>query len=104
MTASEAQWSPLNHLILGDDPQLRVYGEAAVWLKKIELLRKEEDQRMLLREPTPEDLAIHRRLLQRLIADGEHLLSLVNQIGLPENVAGVSPESLAATLELLRAD
>lgn len=37
MTAVEAQWSPVRHLILGDDPQRRVYAEAAVWLKKIEL-------------------------------------------------------------------
>ena len=104
MTALEAQWSPLKHLILGDDPEVRLYGEAAVWLKKIELFRKEEDNRMFLRDPTPEDLTIHKRLLQRLVADGEHLLSLANQIGLPENVAGISLESLAATVELLRAD
>ena len=104
MTTLEAQWSPVKHLILGDDPPLRVYAEVAVWLKKIELFRKGEDQRMFLQDPIPEDLAVHKALLQRLVADGDHLLSLVCQIGLPGNVEGITQESVAATLELLRAD
>lgn len=102
MTAVEAQWSPAKHLILGDDPQLRVYGEISVWYKKIELFRKGEDERMFLQDPTPEDLAVHKSLLQRLIADGDHLLSLVQQIGLPENVEGIKPEDVVATVETLR--
>lgn len=104
MTAVEAQWSPAKHLILGDDPQERVQAEISVWYKKIELFRKGEDERMFLQEPTPEDLAVHKSLLQRLIADGEHLLSLVRQLGLPENIEGITPESVAATFELLAAD
>ena len=62
MTALEAQWSPVRHLILGDDPQLRLYAEISVWYKKLELFRKREDDRMVLHEPTPEDLAIHKSL------------------------------------------
>jgi len=104
MTAVEAQWSPAKHLILGDDPQLRVYAEISIWYKKIELFRKGEDERMFLQDPTPEDMAVHKSLLQRLIADGDHLLSLVQQIGLPENMEGITPESVAATIELLGAD
>ena len=104
MTALEAKWSPARHLILGDDPQLRLYAEAAVWLKKIELFRKGEDERMFLQDPTPEDLAVHKSLLQRLITDGDHLLSLIQQIGVPANVEGITPESVTATAELLRAD
>jgi len=104
MTAVEAQWSPVKHLILGEDPQLRVYAEVAVWLKKIELFRQGEDERMFFQEPTPEDLAVHKALLQRLVADGDHLLSLVRQVGLPANAEGITLESVAATLELLRAD
>ena len=102
MTIVEAQWTPLKHLILGEDPQLRVYAEISVWYKKIELFRKEEDARMFFQEPTPEDLAVHKSLLQRLIADGEHLFSLIGQIGLPENVEGIKPEDVAATVETLR--
>jgi hypothetical protein len=104
MRTIEAQWGIAKHLILGDDPQLRLFAEAAVWLKKIEAFRKGEDERMFSQEPTAEDLAVHKSLLQRLIADGEHLLSLVAQLGLPENVEGIRQESLSATLELLRAD
>jgi hypothetical protein len=100
----EAQWSPARHLILGDDPELRVYGEISVWHKKLELFRKGEDERMFLHEPTPEDLVVHKSLLQRLIADGEHLLSLIHQIGLPDNSEGITPESVAATVEMLQSD
>jgi hypothetical protein len=52
MTALEAQWGPAKHLILGDDPQLRIYAEVSVWYQKIELFRKGEDQRMFVQEPT----------------------------------------------------
>lgn len=57
---------------------------------------------MFLQERTREDLAVHKSLLQRLIADGEHLLSLVAQIGLPENMEGIQPEGVTATIETLR--
>ena len=89
---------------MGDDPQLRVFAEISLWYKKIELFRKGEDERMFLHDPTPEDLTVHKSLLQRLIADGEHLLSLVRQVGLPESTDGITLESAAATLELLQAD
>jgi len=104
MTALEAQWSPVKHLILGEDPQLRVYAEVCVWHRKIELFRKGEDERMFAQEPTPEDLAVHKSLLQRLLVDGEHLVSLIQQIGLPENTEGITTESVQITLESLRAD
>ena len=104
MTTVEAEWSPVKHLILGDDPELRIYAEASVWLKKLEFFRKGEDERMFLHEPTPEDLAVHKSLLQRLIADGDHLLSLIEQICLPENLEGITAESIRITVDLLRAD
>jgi hypothetical protein len=104
MTTVEARWTPVKQLILGDDPELRVYAEVSVWYKKLELFRKGEDERMFAGDPTPEDLAVHKRLLQRLIADGEHLLSLVQQNGLPTNLEEITAESVAATLDLLRAD
>ena len=104
MTAVDAQWVPVKHLILGEDPQLRLFGEISVWNQKIESLRKREDERMVLHDPTREDLRVHKSLLQRLIADGEYLLSLVRQVGLPKNDIGISSESLAGTVELLQAD
>ena len=78
----------MQHLILGEDPQLRIYAEVSVWFKKIELFRKGEDERMFLQEPTPEDLAVHKTLLQRLIADGDHLLSLIQQWVCPKTSKG----------------
>ena len=104
MKAVEAQWVPAEHLILGDDPQLRLFGEISVWRNKIELFRKSEDERMFLRDPTPEDLCVHRSLLQRLIADGNYLLSLARQVGVPQNNGEITPESLTATVEMLEAD
>lgn len=59
---------------------------------------------MFLGDPTAEDLRVHRSLLQRLIADGHYLLSLAQQIGLPQNEEGITPASLAATVESLEAD
>ena len=104
MTVAEAPWVPAQHLILGEDPQLRVFAEISVWYKKIEAFRQGEDERMFHHDPAPEDLTVHKSLVQRLIADGEHLLSLVRQVGLPENSNGITSESVAATLELLQAD
>jgi hypothetical protein len=104
MTALEAQWSPVKNLILGEDPQLRNYAEACVWYRKIEQFRKGEEQRMFAHDPTPEDLAVHKSLLQRLLIDGEHLVVLIQRIGLPENTEGITPESVSITLEALRAD
>ena len=81
---------------------MRNYAEVSVWFKKIELFRKGEDQRMFLQKPTPDDLVVHQALLQRLIADGDHLLSLIHQTGLPENMEGIKPEDVAAAVETLR--
>jgi hypothetical protein len=92
----------VNHRILGDDPQQRVLAEVADWFGKVQLFRKQEDERMFRREPTVEDLAIHKSLLQRLTVDGERLLSLIGQIGLPENREGIGPEAVAIELDTLR--
>ena len=102
MTILESQWSSAKQLILGDDPQLRVYAEVPVWFKKIELFRKGEHQRMFSQAPTSEDLAVHKGLLQRLIADGDHLLLLIQQVGLPASPDGIKPEDVAAAVETLR--
>src|SRR2546422_11650353 len=104
MTALEAQWNPVRHLILGDDPQLRIFEEVSVWYRKIDVFRKGEDLRMFVQQPTQEDLAVHKSLLQRLIADGEHLVSLIQMFGLPENAQEMTPQSVGATVKALRAD
>jgi hypothetical protein len=102
MTTVEQQWTPASHLILGDDPQQRIFVEVTDWFKKVQLFRQQEDERMFLREPAAEDLAIHKHLLQRLILDGQHLLSLVRQVGWPENNQGIAPEAVVVEVETLR--
>lgn len=102
MTTVSTQWSPAKHLILGDDPQVRVYAEVAVWFKKLEVFRGEEDERMFGQTPTPADFEVHKALLQRLIVNGDHLLLLVQQVGLPSNIGGVQADDLSAAVETLR--
>ena len=101
MTTVEAQWVPSRRLILGDDPRQRVFLEVLDWFKKVQLFRQQEDERMFQREPAEEDLAIHRHLLQRLMLDGQHLLSLVRQVGWPDDNRGIAPEAVAAEVETL---
>jgi len=91
-------------VILGPDPQLALYGELVVWFHKVELFRHEEEQRMFRQTPGPEDLNLHKNPLLRLIADGEHLVRLIEQHGFLTNNEGVTAEDLKATLQNLRAD
>jgi len=98
----DAQWSPVKHLILGDDPQQRVYQEVVDWFRKVRVFRAQEDERMFVHEPTDADLAMHKSLLQRLMADGEHLVSLILQIGLPEDSKGITSEAVVVEIETLR--
>lgn len=100
----EPAWLSASQVILGPDPALAVYGEAVVWLHKVELFRQEEAARMYRQEPSREDRALHQRLLERLIADGDHLTRLIGQHGLIANVQGLSAEDVQATLRSLGAD
>jgi len=102
MTALEAQWNPATRLILGDEPRQRIFEEVCEWFKKVRLFREQEDDRMFLRQPSGEDFAIHKSLVERLIVDGEHLLSLIRQLGWPENTQGITPEAVAVEVETLR--
>lgn len=102
MTAVEAQWGQVKQRILGKNPQVRVYARASLWFRKLELFRKGEDERMFRHEPTSEDLALHKSLLQRLIADGEHLVLLFEQAGPPRNLDAIKASDIAAAVENLR--
>lgn len=101
-TISETEWASAKHLILGDEPQMRVYGEVSIWFKKLELFRNREDERLFRHEPSADDLEIHKNLLQRLIADGDHLLLLIQQVGWPERFEGIKAEDVIAAVETLR--
>jgi hypothetical protein len=97
-------WGSAAEVILAPAPQLALYGEAVVWFHKVELFRREEEHRMYRQNPTPDDFALHKELLLRLIADGEHLTQLIEQHGLLANVEGVTKEDLKATICSLQAD
>jgi hypothetical protein len=97
-------WGSAAEVILGPAPQLALYGEVVVWFHKVELFRRQEEQRMYRQSPAPEDLALHKELLLRLMTDGEHLTRLIEQHGLLANVEGVSAEDLKATVLNLQAD
>jgi hypothetical protein len=101
---SERSWSPASQVILGADSQLALYGDIVLWFHKVELFRQHEERRMYLRSPEPQDLELHKQLLQRLIADGEHLIRLIAQNGLVANTDAVTPEDVAATVRSLCAD
>jgi len=97
-------WGSVVEVILAPAPQPALYSEVVVWFHKVELFRREEENRMYRQSPTPEDLALHKELLLRLVTDGEHLTRLVEQHGLLANVEGVTREDLKATLLSLQAD
>jgi hypothetical protein len=101
---AKQSWGSAAQVILGPDPQLAIYGEAVVWFHKVELFRHEEETWMYRQTPALEDSALHKELLLRLIADGEHLVRLIQQHGFLANTEGISAEDLGATLQNLRAD
>jgi hypothetical protein len=47
--------------------------DIVAWFKAIELFREAENDTMILRDPTPEDLRQHRIWLASLLAEGERL-------------------------------
>lgn len=101
---SKQNWSGAAQVILGSDPQLALYGEVVIWFHKVELFRHEEEERMYRQAPAPVDSALHKELLLRLIADGEHLVRLIGQHGFLVNTEGITANDLKATVENLRAD
>src|SRR3954471_5394023 len=100
---TKQHWEPAVQLILGHDPQLALYGELVLWFHKVDLFRHEEEVRMFQQSPTSEDLNVHKELILRLIADGEHLLKLIEQHSLPATER-VTTADLTATLQNLSAD
>jgi hypothetical protein len=85
-------WGSAAEVILAPASQLALYGEAVVWFHKVELFRREEENRMYRQSPTPQDMALHKELLLRLVGEGEHLSQLIEQHGLLPNVEGVTKE------------
>src|SRR4051812_1539522 len=100
---AQIEWTPIKQAILGPDPGLLLYGEASVWFHKLQIFREREEERMYRQEPSAEDLEIHKSLVLRLTADGEHLLQLIQQsAGLIQNPEKIKTEDLAAAVESVR--
>jgi hypothetical protein len=80
-----------------------VFPEVVSWFKVIRIFRQAETDRMIEREPTPEDLQYHRTQLDLLIAEGSRLLSTIHEEGpWPANAAGIKVEDIQAAVEDLR--
>jgi hypothetical protein len=79
--------------------------EMVAWFKAVDLFRAAVDERMVLREPAPEDLRQHRTWITSLLAEGERLVTEANQAGgLPEGLVRFRLEDVEATIESLRGD
>ena len=100
---AQIEWTPTKQAILGPDPGLLLYGEVSVWFHKLHIFREREEERMYRQEPSAEDLEIHKSLVLRLMADGEHLLQLIRQsAGLIQNPEQIKTDTLPAAVESLR--
>jgi len=72
------------------------------WFKAVGLFRDTQDEQMILREPTPDDLRQHRTWVASLIAEGERLTTeALARGGLAEGAARFSLADVDATLEIL---
>lgn len=72
------------------------------WFKAVDLFRETQDERMILREPAPEDLRQHRTWVASLIAEGERLMTEALARGeLPDGTARFKLADVQATLEIL---
>lgn len=76
--------------------------DLVAWFKAIELFRETRDERMIFRDPTPQDLRQHKTWVASLIAEGERLFTEATERGgLPAGAVKFQLEDVEATLELL---
>lgn len=100
-STAQLEWTTRQE-ILGPDPSALLFQEVSRWFEKVKSFQREEDERMYLKDPTAEDLAVHKELILRLIDDGEHLVKLINRRGgLGPNPRGITGEDVEATIECL---
>jgi hypothetical protein len=72
------------------------------WFKAVDLFRDTQDERMVLREPTSDDLRQHKTWVASLIAEGERLVTeVLARGGLAVDAARFKLADVEATLELL---
>ena len=72
------------------------------WFKAVDLFRDTQDERMILREPTSDDLRQHKTWVASLIAEGERLVTeALARGGLQEGAARFKLDDVEATLQIL---
>jgi hypothetical protein len=76
--------------------------DLVAWFRAVDLFRETQDERMILRAPTLDDLRQHRTWVVGLIAEGERLLTeALSRGGLPDGAARFKLADVEATLEIL---
>jgi hypothetical protein len=79
--------------------------DIVAWLKAVDLFRAAEDEHLVLRDPTLNDLRQHRTWLASLVAEGQRLLTeSLAQGGLPPGIVPFRLADVEATIENLRSD
>jgi len=83
----------------------RRYGwlpEIVSWFKSLSMFRETERERLILNEPTAEDLSFHKAVLALLIAEGERLHTSFDQNATqPGNEGGITSADFTAALKHL---
>jgi hypothetical protein len=97
-STAQLDWSPTQQAILGDDPEKTLLREVSAWFEKIRLLQRQEDEQMILKDPSESDLLVHKELTQRLIDDGEYLITVLSR---RRNLKSKA-DNVTAALELLQ--
>ena len=76
--------------------------DLVAWFRAIEMFRDTTDERMILRDPTADDLRQHKLWVACLIAEGERLVAECGtRGGLLAGAVKFTLDDVAATLELL---
>jgi hypothetical protein len=75
--------------------------DIVAWFKAVDLFRETQDERMILREPTADDLRQHKTWIAGLIAEGERMLTETLARQKLREGAQLKLAEIEATLELL---
>ena len=103
--ATSPRWSAVSFLVdfHTREKKLGLLTETLGWFGSVAFFRKTETETHYLAEPTELDQRYHKSILASLIAEGERLLTRIQQAGgLPQNLDGVKASDVDATMEELR--
>ena len=85
------------------EKRLGLLTETLAWFTCVAFFRRTESETHYLAQPKELDRRYHKSILASLIAQGERVLTRIQQAGgLPENIEGVKAEDVDATVEELR--